>query len=128
VHFTGHHGTNFETVGWSRDANNPQPCPLVVHLPDGDYSDKELSDPKLLVARGWVADQPVDGLRPLTYRRGNLVVQVAHRGGVLELVNINALTCPEPQEGIVSIGGKLLTLPVSDDEMVRLLGQPIRRR
>ena len=129
VRFTGRRtGTNFETVAWARNPKNPQPCPLVLHLPGGDLSAKELADPKVLLARGWATKEPDHGLRELSYRRGNLVAWAAHRGAILEMVGVNALTCPEQQQGIVSIGGKRLPLPVSEDEMIGALGQPIRRR
>ena len=53
VTFTGWHVPNFEICNWDRDPNNPQPCPLVIHLPAGDLGDKELSDAAALKRAGW---------------------------------------------------------------------------
>jgi hypothetical protein len=129
ITFIGRHKAKFEIVAWARARNNPQPCPLIVHLPQGDFAEKELADPKTLIARGWAAtEKPDHGLSQLSYRRGNLVVWAAHRGGMLEMAGVNALTCSEPQMGIVSIDGKRFSLPISEDDMIRLLGQPNRRR
>src|SRR5262249_10509427 len=40
------------SVQWQND--NPGPCPLVLHLPAGDLGARELADPQVLQARGWV--------------------------------------------------------------------------
>ncbi len=121
-------GTRYHGVSWSRDPKNPQLCPLTIHLPGADLDAKKLANLKLLTSLGWSKQQSADGSEWMQYRRGNLVVDISCRDGILDSVWVNALTCPEPQEGIVSINGKHLTLPISEQELTRLLGAPQQKK
>ena len=123
-------GGQYEVVSWSRDANNPQPCPIVLHLPGADLDEKKLADRKALKALGWAEEDQGPGRTQLSFRRRNLVIWVRYELGALAQVGVNALTEREAVAEIVSVNGRKLSFPVSEEELVRALGNPlaVRRR
>src|SRR5262245_39639165 len=108
ITFVGWHGTSYEIVEWSCDQNQPQPCPLVIHHPDGDLDANALADRKALTALGWSAQDQGNGRTQISHRHEGLLLWADHQGGVLVRVGVNALTCEGPQEEIISVGGKRL--------------------
>jgi hypothetical protein len=125
IHFMGwNYDSEYEIVSWSGKGNNPQPCPLVIHLPGGDVDEKKLSDRKALKALGWTETDYGNGWIKMEFRQENLVVSANYERGVFVQAGVNTLTCPEPAADIVSINGQKLTLPVSESDLVRALGKP----
>src|SRR6187200_2587587 len=56
VSFTGHGQIGRMTyygLAWIWDSREPRPCPLVIHLADGDMAAADLAAPEQLLARGW---------------------------------------------------------------------------
>jgi hypothetical protein len=123
VTFVGWHVPTFEICIWDRDPNNPQPCPLVVHLPAGDLSAKELSDAAALKRAGW--EEQDNG--NLILRANNAMVCCSHRGGVLVGVSVSVL--PGNGGGTITLraDGKRVSLPATDEAITTALGPPVRR-
>jgi hypothetical protein len=92
VTITGWHRPDFEIVNWNRDANNPQPCPLVVHLPSGDLGEKELADANGLRRAGWTERDIGNGVTELMLRVNPPMVRCWYQGGVLTGVEVNTLS------------------------------------
>ena len=101
-------------VQWVRDPAKPAPCPVVLHLPRGDLGGDSLCDwnsPQAAAALG----SPVDlDLFPFHDSHGKVV---GIRVGLLP-------GCPAVE---VSIHSTRLTLPLKEEDAVRLLGEPLRR-
>ena len=123
VTFTGWYVPNFEICNWDRDPNNPQPCPLVIHLPAGDLGDKELSDVAALKRAGW---QEQDNGN-LVLRASKGLVCCSHQGRVLVGVSVSALPSAGGGPIAVSVGGKRISLPATDETITAALRQPVRR-
>ena len=123
VTFTGWYTPNFEICNWDRDPNNPQPCPLVVHLPAGDLSAKELSDAAALKRAGW--EEQANG--NLMLRAGKGLVCCSYQGGVLVGASVGTLPSDGGGPVAISVGGKRLSVPATDAEITAALGQPLRR-
>ena len=123
VSFTGWYVPNFETCNWNRDPNNPQPCPLVIHLSAGDMGAKELSDAAALKRAGW--EEQDNG--NLVLRAGKGLACCSHQGGVLVGVSVSALPSAGGGPIVVSVGGKRTSLPATAEAITAALGQPLRR-
>ena len=123
VAFVGWHVPNFEICIWDRDPNNPQPCPLVVHLPAGDLSDKELSDATAVKRAGW--EEQNNG--NLILRANKALVCCSHRGGALVGVSVSALPGNGGGPITFSVDGKRVSLPATDEAITTALGPPVRR-
>ena len=122
ITFTGWHNPNFESCAWTRDPNNPRPCPIVIHLPTGDLGEKELSDAAALKRAGWAENGPT-GLM----LRGNPMVLCQYENGVLVNVTLSVLPGNGGGPGALSIDGKRVTLPATDEAITQVLGAPLRR-
>jgi hypothetical protein len=123
VMFVGWHSPNFESCQWRRDANNPQPCPIVVHFPTGDLGEKELSDVNALKRAGWTENGPSG----LMFRENPPLVVCGYRRGVLVAVTVDTLPGNGGGPGVVSVNGKKVTLPATDEQITQALGPPLRR-
>ncbi len=123
VTFTGWHVPNFEICSWDRNPNNPQPCPLVIHLPAGDLGAQELSDAAALKRAGW--EEQDNG--NLVLRTGKGLVCCSQQGGVLVGVSVGALPGDGGGPIAFSVGGKRASLPATDEAITAVLGQPVRR-
>ncbi|MFL5339648.1 MAG: hypothetical protein ACJ8F7_05715 [Gemmataceae bacterium] len=123
VTFTGWYVPNFESCNWTRDPNNPRPCPLVIHLLVGDLGDKELSDAAALKRAGWEEQ----GNGNLALRTSKALVLCSHQGGVLVGVSVSALSSDGGGPIAFSLGGKRTSLPATDEAITATLGQPVRR-
>jgi hypothetical protein len=107
-------GFRYALLQWVSDQAHPVPCPLVLHLPGGDLGGEALCD--------WGAPQaaaelgaPVElDLFPFHDDRGKIV---GIRVGLLP-------GCPAVE---VCVGGTRLSLPISEEDAVRCLGEPLRR-
>jgi hypothetical protein len=126
--FTGWHVPNFENCDGTPDPKNPQPCPLVVHLPTGDLGDKELADPNGLKRAGWEERDVGKGITELLFRAGPPMVVCQYRGGALIGVGVSTLSGNGGGPGSLSVNGKRVTLPATDEAIVSVLGQPRVRR
>jgi hypothetical protein len=150
VGFSGvsHFGkATYNAVRWYPNPQDPEPCPLRIHLPDGDLGAAELASPDTLLARGWkelVQDEAMtpelaEALRSLPVVRddnpprvlqrwhGALLLSVTFGEGGLRAVWVGRGPL-ERQEGILSVAGKRLSLPITDAEADRILGEPLGRR
>ena len=121
VMFTGWYVPNFEICNWDRDPNNPQPCPLVVHLSAGDLTDRELSDSAALKRAGWKEESNGN----LILRADKGLVCCSYQGGVLTGVSVSALSSGDVIA--FSVGGRRLVLPATDEAVAAVLGPPLRR-
>src|SRR3954452_10028466 len=55
VSFFGMGSGPYSSVSWQLNlAQNSRPCPLVLHLPDGDLTQADLADAGKLRSRGWM--------------------------------------------------------------------------
>ena len=119
----------YDALQWQNDnANNPQPCPLVLHLPGGDLTAKELADPKLLHSRGWRESYRDDArglveFRWLESENGveKSLAQVTLAGGNLDRVLVRTT-----EDLSASLDGKRVPLPITAEQLEQLLGQPLR--
>ena len=123
ITFTGWHNPNFESCAWTRDPNNPGPCPVAVHLPTGDLGEKELSDVNALKRAGWTETGPTG----LMLRANPPLVVCLYENGVLTSVTMSTLPGNGGGPGVLSIDGKRVTLPTTDEAITRVLGPPLRR-
>ena len=149
-------GTHYFVLKWVRDPGDAGPCPVVIHADGGDVGAAELADPDRLLGMGWVVvpDPPMPpewvavagpdrppGLPPVVkYGRGDLRITTLHTDGVLTGVWVGMVQ-PGLEPGhemmasrvgearhAVSVGGRRVTLPLSEAEMVRTFGPPTGRR
>ena len=127
VVFTGWHVPNFEICNWSRDPNNPQPCPVVVHLPAGDLGDKELSDAAALKWAGWEEQDNGNGNTSLWLRAGTGQVNCNYRGAALVGASVSTLSSAGSGPVALSVNGKRVILPATAEAITATLGQPLRR-
>jgi hypothetical protein len=125
-------------VAWMRDNQDPQPCPLVIHLSTGDMSPIDLSTPETLLARGWTKiledKEPVAELPQiliLQYREGDYAAHVYYADGILTTVTLGmqavALAKPDARGIAVSFQGKRVPLPLPEGELLEILGVPTLR-
>src|SRR5437868_1770407 len=112
VTLEGWHVPNFEVCIWNRDPDAPLPCPLVIHLPAGDLGDKELSDTAALKRAGW---EEQDNGTLLLLRGASAQVSCKYRGGALVGVSVSALPSSGGGPGVVSVAGKQVSLPATDE-------------
>jgi hypothetical protein len=98
---------------WVADPADPKPCPVVLHLPKGDLGGDALCD-----ADGPAAAERLGG-------PAELDIFPLHKQGKVVGVRVSVLPGGSPVE--VSVAGKRLSLPVSEEDVVRLLGDPSRR-
>ena len=88
-----------------------------------DLDEKKLVDVKALKALGFT--QPQDGISALSYRGKNYSIGVTLCNGVLASVSIiQDRDSQEKLEGILSINGQKLSLPVSENDLEGMLGKP----
>ena len=139
VSFTGHGQIGRMTyygLAWIRDDREPRPCPLVIHLADGDMAAADLAAPERLLARGWTRftdDQELARGLPLVlgYQEGDYGVHLSYAGGTLTCVTVGvesaAAVRPDARGIAVSLRGGRVSLPVPEAELVRVLGAPTRR-
>lgn len=92
-------GTNYFGLKWVPDPGEVGPCPVIIHLDDGDVGAAEFAEPQRLLQRGWV-EVPFLPVAPewaavvgpnadrglpkvVKYGRGELRVATGHKDGVL---------------------------------------------
>ena len=128
--FTSWRGSENQEVAWRRKEivvggrgvpDPADPFPNVIHLQAVDLDEKKLVDVKALKALGFT--QPKDGISALSYRGKNYSITVCN--GVLASVSIiQDRDSQEKLEGILSINGQKLSLPVSENDLEGMLGKP----
>jgi len=109
-------------------ANQPQPCPVVLHLPGGDLTAQDLADSKKLQDRGWVESFRDNGGVTVEYQWKEMagdaeqtLAQVTLTGGVLTRVLLRTT------DGVsASIDGKRVALPITAAKLEELMGKPLR--
>jgi hypothetical protein len=119
---------SFNEVIWS-DIDKKQPvCPVVVHVPGGDFGDEQLRSAKAMDALGARLVSSEDG-RPKEKGRVRVTVMTIERQGAQvstyyhddRLVSV-IVRVDRPRE--VTINGKRATLPIARSDMLELFGQP----
>jgi hypothetical protein len=119
----------YQSLEWRvTNANKPEPCQLVLHMPNGDLTALDLADVKKLQVGGWRKSFEDNGGATIEYRweeRENsaekTLAQVTLVNGALHRVLLRTT------EGVAaSIHGKRLTLPIAARELNDLLGKPLR--
>jgi hypothetical protein len=119
----------FDIASWSLNralGNNPPPA-IVLHLPGGDLDNARLSDPKALQDRGWTFEDRGNGITMLTQSRDGLSLYSEFDNGKWVGVQVNKSSDREKAKDILTIDGKTFSLPISEEEMVRLFGRPAER-
>jgi hypothetical protein len=129
--FTSWEGNEYQHVEWfrketvvgGRGVPNPaDPCPIVIHLQGVDLDEKKLVDVKALKALGFT--QPQDAFSRMSYRGKNYSIGVTLCNGVLASVSIiQDRDSQEKLEGILSINGQKLPLPISENDLEHVLGK-----
>jgi hypothetical protein len=153
VEFMGHSRfftKTYVAVKWRRDPGAAGPCPFVVHLPAGDVGEEQLTEAWLLT-HGWkeVPYPPVPanvkalcpGYEPVLpkvvkFGYGDLRIATQHTNG--ELTSVDVCVVEPGYETIawnpgatlysLSLDGRRITLPLSEAEMIRVMGLPADRR
>lgn len=135
----GHFGRlYYYGVAWVRPADDPRPCPLVVHLAGGDLTGAEFADSGAMLARGWTSvtspEQAATGLPLiLIYREGDYAVNLSYApsDGALTAVTVGVAgmgSAKPTARGIpVSLRDKRVSLPAPERELFEALGPPARR-
>lgn len=126
VAFTGCEAS-IESCFWNWDANNPGPCPLVIHLPEGDLGERELADAKALKGAGWEERDAGKGISELIRRAKPPYVACWYEGGRLSGVHIDTLDCNGGGPAVLTVNGQKLSLPAPLESIIAILGQPLRR-
>jgi hypothetical protein len=156
-------GADYFGLKWVPNPGEVGPCPVVIHLDDGDVGAAEWAEPKRLLRRGWVevpflpvAPEWAAAVGPdadrglpkvVKYGRGELRVATGHTEG--ELIGVWVLVMAPDEERIahglppghehmatrvgatryaLSVGGRRITLPMSQAEMIQALGPPDNQR
>ena len=130
--FTSWRGSEYQEVAWHRKEivvggqgvpDPADPCPIVIHLQGVDLDEKKLVDVKALKALGFT--QPQDGISHMSYRGKNYSIGITLCNGVLGGVSvIQERDSREKLEDILSINGRRLPLPTSENDLERVLGKP----
>src|SRR5262245_32170014 len=119
----------YSSLQWQADnANKPQPCPLVLHLPGGDFTAQDLADAKKLQACGWRETFQDNASATIEY-----TWQEMDKGAERSLAQVR-LTSGVPSRVLLrttedvsaSIDGKRLSLPIGPRSLEELLGKPLR--
>jgi hypothetical protein len=141
-------------VNWYQDLHNPRPCPLTIHLPEGELGPADLASVERLRGHGFKPDPPDPATTAMLRNLagdGKIPDQalpaqyVRWDGRVLISIMIDPDSSPpgpravwvgyriaEPQpwvrrDGIMSVGGKSVPLPVSATELTSILGPPLAK-
>jgi hypothetical protein len=129
LHFYGDRRA-YNGLGWEADPNNPQPCPLVLHLPEGNVDARGLADPKHLLAHGWVESYRDHGLALVQYTWKELESGAEKSLAQVTLVkgSLQGVLFRTTGGRSADVQGKRVTLPLTEAELEQLLGKPLRRR
>jgi hypothetical protein len=158
VSFTGlsHFGrATYAGINWFQDIENPFPCPLTIHLPEGDLAGTDLASAPSLLARGFTPDLPnAQTTALLTKLAGNVGepyqplpphyvrwlgrVQISigidpdgPNAGLMSVYIGYMMVEPRPWprvEGIVSVLGRPVAVPATNRELDLILGPPLEVR
>jgi hypothetical protein len=154
LEFMGHSrlsGTMYVSIKWMRDPAAPASCPLIVHLPVGDVGEQELAAEGGLLKLGFhevpyqiapeLAALPRPHLHPkdlgiVKFGQGDLRIATQHTAGQLTSVDIwvvepgheTVAWSPGGTRYSISVDGRRITLPLSESELVGVLGVPAARR
>ena len=108
----------YRCLQWLIDPNDPQPCPLALHLPGGDLVGDALCD--------WNATYEARKLGAPQ----ELEVFPYHQYG--KIIGVSIRMIPEgplwARPVTVSVAGTRFQLPLSEKEAVRLLGEPTQQQ
>jgi hypothetical protein len=108
----------FKYIRWHA-AGHSTPCPLVVHLSDGDLGLSDLADPATLRRAGWTQEGDASWYKLTRPRPPFLYCEYDARG--LAGVNVFAST---DLPITVSVGDRRLSLPANDEDIAQALGPP----
>jgi hypothetical protein len=155
LEFMGHRrlsGTIYVSIKWQRDPGLPGSCPLVVHLPAGDAGAEQLAVEGELLKLGLqeVPYPPMPpeaaallgpngdpkGLGVVRFGLGDLRLATQHTDGQLTGVWVwvvdpgheTVAWSPKETQYLLSVHGQPITLPLTDAELVKTLGDPRSRR
>jgi hypothetical protein len=128
VTFTGTAGEDLTIVSWYTRPGEKEPCPLTVHLPDGDLTPAYLADGVRLRRDGWEECKPGGGQK-VELRYGGFCVRCWFEGETLTHMEVNARVAQEENIGpvAVSIDGKRVSLPASEEQVANILGLPTKK-
>jgi len=128
--FTSWEGNEYQHVEWFRKEKHAagrgmpdpaDPCPIVIHFREIDLDEKKLVDRKTLEKLGFKEED-----FGMVFGAENYFIAVYFASnGVLSSISVGLRWhCREDLEGIISINGQRMSLPISEEELVRLLGKP----
>ena len=112
--------TLYRSVQWVLDPDDPRPCPFVLHLPGGDLGGNALGDWTATAKSAELGSPDELEVWPSHDEAGRLVCVS------IRMVPPSRLFGARPIE--LSINGTRVMLPLTDDDLVRLLGEPTERR
>jgi hypothetical protein len=130
----GSSGMIYYGLAWHREDHDAEPCPLVIHFETGDVAAADLADPDRLLARGWAPPTDPHGELAMAFPQARIFerweagysASVTYTRGGATCV---ALTVTKREACIaVSIQGRRVSLPASEEDLIRALGAPTTRK
>jgi hypothetical protein len=111
--------THYRIVSWTANRADRRPCPFVLHLPGGDLGGNALGE--------WSASARAEKLGGPEELSVSMTHDVAGRPAYVSVFMMfpSRLFGVRPLE--LSIDGRRTMLPLSDDDLVRSLGEPTER-
>ncbi len=107
----------FDIVKWLREPDNSSICPLVVHLPEGDLGGTELCC--------W--NSPVEALKLGAHADVDIVPIFGPMGSIEDVIGVRVGLIPVGRPIEISIKGVRVRLPLSEQDALKLLGEPTGR-
>lgn len=102
---------------------SPEPCPITIHLPNGDLRPEDLASMDTLKTRGWTEGQPASNVT-LSDEHGTFC---SFENEKLTGVRVSTVTLrgEQPQTALITLSGKTIKLPASEAAIIEVLGPPI---
>jgi hypothetical protein len=122
--FSAMHGV-VHTVSWYRPEKPPAACPIVVHLKGLDIDDVRLSSPKVMRNLGGHDQNRHGNTVDVTVTRSDVNILCEYEKDKLVWVDVLVDYRDESFHSL-TVNGKKLTLPLSEDKLFAVLGPPRR--
>ena len=109
---------------WRDGEGQTTGCPLVVHLPGGAEIDSStFESPKAMAAIADTTSFEDFGNFYVTLKTADYCVETIHKDGTLLVAS--AQVWPRSRETLkVTINGRTIVLPISEEELIEALGRP----
>ena len=107
------HATNYE---------NPEPCPLTIHLQSGDLHPDALSSQDTMEAKGWTEEKNSPRGQNIILAKNHVICSFVNKK--LTMIQVYAERGDPPQKVAITISGKRIDLPATKATIVQVLGPP----